>query len=141
MAWSKENTRLAFVGAGVVGGSLAAALSSAGYTVVACASRSFASARELARWAEGCAAYESPQQAVDAADFVFLTTPDDAIPGVAGSIDWRAGQGVAHCSGAASLDALGAAAAQGAIPGAFHPLQAVSSIENGSKSIRALPSA
>ena len=30
------------------------------------------------------------------------------------------------------------AAAQGAVPGAFHPLQAVSSIENGSKSIRGI---
>ena len=138
MAWSKRDTRLAFVGAGVVGGSLAAALSRAGYSVTASASRTFASARELARWADGCVAYETPQQAADAADFVFLTTPDDAIPAVAGSITWRAGQGVAHCSGAASLDALDAAAAQGAVPGAFHPLQAVSSIENGSKSIRGI---
>ena len=138
MAWSKRDTRLAFVGAGVVGGSLAAALSCAGYSVTASASRTFASARELARWAEGCVAYETPQQAADAADFVFLTTPDDAIPAVAGYVIWRAGQGVVHCSGAASLDALDAAAAQGAVPGAFHPLQAVSSIENGSKSIRGI---
>ncbi len=138
MAWSKRDTRLAFVGAGVVEGSLAAALSRAGYSVTASASRTFASARELARWAEGCVAYKTPQQAADAADFVFLTTPDDAIPAVAGSVIWRAGQGVAHCSGAASLDALDAAAAQGAAPGAFHPLQAVSSIENGSKSIRGI---
>ena len=135
MAWDKHSARLAFVGAGVVGGSLAAALSRAGYRVAASASRTFASAETLARWAPGCVAYETPQQAADAADFVFVTTPDDAISGVVGAIGWRNGQGVAHCSGAASLDALDAATAQGAIPGAFHPLQAVSSIENGSKSI------
>ena len=135
MAWSKQDTRLAFVGAGVVGGSLAAALSKAGYSVAACASRTFASAETLALWAPGCVAHETPQQAADAADFVFVTTPDDAIAGVVGAIAWRQGQGVAHCSGAASLDVLDAAAAQGAAPGAFHPLQAVSSIENGSKSI------
>ena len=126
------------MGAGVVGGSLAVALSEAGYAVVACASRTFASAQNLARWAPGCVAYETAQEAADETDFVFVTTSDDAISEVVGSITWRPGQGVAHCSGAASLDALDAAAAQGAVAGAFHPLQAVSSIENGSKSVRGI---
>ncbi|MGH2544153.1 MAG: Rossmann-like and DUF2520 domain-containing protein, partial [Ardenticatenaceae bacterium] len=54
---------------------------------------------------------------------------------VVSSLTWRKGLGVAHCSGATSLDALDSAVRQGAIPGAFHPLQAFSSVENGVKSI------
>ena len=50
-------------------------------------------------------------------------------------MQWRTGQGVAHCSGAASLDVLETATRQGAVPGAFHPLQAFSSVENGVRSI------
>ena len=40
-----------------------------------------------------------------------------------------------HCSGACSLDLLNSCVAQGAIPGAFHPLQAFSSVDAGVKSI------
>ncbi len=40
-----------------------------------------------------------------------------------------------HCSGAASLDVLDNPVRNGAAPGAFHPFQAFSSVENGVKSI------
>ena len=46
------------------------------------------------------------QDVVDGADFVFITTYDDAITSVCESLSWRRGQGVAHCSGAASVDLL-----------------------------------
>lgn len=130
-----KDTTLAFVGAGAVGGSLAVAMSQRGYAVIAAASRTFASAQSFASRIPGCSAFEDIQKAVDAADFVFVTTSDDAIPLVASSVRWREGQGVAHCSGAATLDILNSAAEQGAVPGAFHPLQAFSSVENGVKSI------
>ena len=135
MARFSRDSKIAFVGSGVVGGSLAVVLSQAGYPVVATASRTFSSAQNLARWVPGCVAYETAQEAANEADFVFITTSDDAIGAVAASISWRQGQGVAHCSGAASLDVFEAAVEQGAVAGAFHPLQAISSIENGSKSI------
>jgi len=48
--------------------------------------------------------------------------PDDAIERVASSIRWRAGSACVHCSGAADLDALKKAAADGALTGGFHPL-------------------
>jgi predicted short-subunit dehydrogenase-like oxidoreductase (DUF2520 family) len=63
------------------------------------------------------------QAVVGAADLVFLTVPDDAIEPVCESITWRPGLSAVHCSGAASLDPLKAAAAQGADVGSFHPLQ------------------
>ncbi len=130
-----KSSRIGFIGAGRVGGSLAVAMSQAGYPVVAVASRTPASAERFARRIDGCAAHTSYQEAVDFSDMLFITTSDDAIAQVASSVRWREGQGVAHSSGAASLDVLDSAARQGAVPGAFHPLQAFSSVENGVKSI------
>ena len=101
-----KTSKVAFVGAGAVGKTLAVALSRRGYPVVAAASRTFSSARDLAARVDGCRAYESIQDAADRADFVFITTFDGAIRSVAESINWRKGQGVAHCSGVTSLDVL-----------------------------------
>ena len=130
-----KTSKIGFIGAGRVGGSLAVAMSNAGYPVVAVSSRTPASAASFAERIEGCATYTTLQDAVDASDMVFVSTSDDAISQVAQSVKWREGQGVAHCSGAASLDVLESAEAQGAIAGAFHPLQAFSSVENGVRSI------
>ncbi len=130
-----KTSRIGFIGAGKVGGSLAVAMSQAGYPVVAVSSRTPASAASFAERIDGCVPYTTLQAAVDAGDMVFISTSDDAIPQVAQSVKWREGQGVAHCSGAASIDVLEAAGEQGAIPGAFHPLQAFSSVENGVGSI------
>ncbi len=130
-----KSARIGFIGAGRVGGSLAVAISHAGYPVVAVSSRTPASAEAFAARIDGCASYADLQNVVDTSDMVFITTSDDAIPRVAASAKWQTGQGVAHCSGAASLDVLDSAAEQGASPGAFHPLQAFSSVENGVRSI------
>ena len=135
MANLSRESRIGFIGAGLVGGSLAVALSEAGYPVVAAASRTFSSAQGLAQRVSGCVAYEAPQEAVDASDVVFITTTDDAIEPVAGAQQWRPGQVAVHCAGAASLDVLEPAVRQGALAGALHPLQAISSVENGVKSI------
>ncbi len=130
-----RGSKIAFVGAGTVAGSLAVSLSRCGYPVVASASRTFASAERLAELIEECNAYDSYQDAAERADVVFLTTSDDAIATVCEAINWKPGQAALHCSGAASLDALEHAAAQGASLGGFHPLQAFSSVEGGVASI------
>ena len=135
MAPFSRKSTIGFVGAGVVGGSLAVALWQQGYPVVAAASRTFASAQSLASRVAGCVPLASVQGAADASDVVFITTSDDAIEPVASGISWRPGQGVVHCSGAASLDVFHQAVRQGAVAGAFHPLQAISSVENGVSSI------
>ena len=113
---------------------MAVALSRAGYPVVAIASRSFGSARELADLLPDALAFQSTQEVADRSDVLFVTTPDDAMAQVASDIQWRPGQGVVHCSGVASLDVFEKAVAEGAVPGAIHPMQAVSSIENGVES-------
>jgi predicted short-subunit dehydrogenase-like oxidoreductase (DUF2520 family) len=118
-----ERPRLAFVGAGRVAGALARGFVRAGFPVVAIASRSPGSAEALAAAVPGCNAVRGPQAAVDAADLVFITVPDDAIAGVAAAVAWRAGVGAVHASGAAEVDVLAPAAAHGARIGGFHPLQ------------------
>ena len=130
-----KSTTIGFIGAGAVGGSLAGALSDAGYPVVAVASRTYASAAAFAARIPGCAPSGSSQNLVDSVRFVFITTSDDAIAAVCDSIRWREGQGVAHCSGAASLEPLQSAVESGAASGAFHPLQAFSSVEEGVQNI------
>lgn len=117
-----------FIGAGTVGTALAVRLRGRGYGVTAVASRTRASAERLAGMVDGCRACDSPQAVADAADLVFITTPDAAIPQVAARVKWRPGQGVVHCSGADSLDILAPAAECGALRGGFHPLQTFATV-------------
>jgi predicted short-subunit dehydrogenase-like oxidoreductase (DUF2520 family) len=127
--------KLGFIGAGTVGTALAARLSQKGYPVVAVYSRSSESARRLARMVAGCVVFDSAQGVADTAELVFITTPDGAIPLVAEQVNWRAGQSVAHCSGADSTDVLESARKLGAQVGAFHPLQTFASVEQAIENI------
>ncbi|WP_085317213.1 DUF2520 domain-containing protein [Derxia lacustris] len=120
--------KLAFIGAGRLASTLARALARRGARVVAVASRQPASAQALAARLPGCIA-TAAQAAVDGADLVFLTVPDDAIAPAAAALRWRAGMAVVHCSGATELSALDAAAQAGAATGGFHPLQIFSDPE------------
>ena len=113
---------LGFIGAGRAGAALAQALAAVGYPVVAVAGRT----RDRAQWLAGHlprgVSVGNAQDVADAASFVFVTTPDDAIAEVASGTGWRPGQAVVHCSGVLSLWPLEAAKAQGARIGSFHPL-------------------
>jgi predicted short-subunit dehydrogenase-like oxidoreductase (DUF2520 family) len=60
-----------------------------------------------------------PVEAARAADWVWLTVPDDHIAATAASLPWRPGQLALHCSGATPLAALSPALA---VAG-FHPLK------------------
>src|SRR5256885_648804 len=117
----RRKVTLGFIGAGRVGTGLASGFARAGVNVVAIASRTSASAQRLAKRVRGARAC-APQEVVDRADIVFLTVPDDAIEGIASSLRWRAGSACVHCSGAADLDVLQKAVADGALAGGFHPL-------------------
>lgn len=119
---------IGFIGAGTVGTALAVRLREKGYPVVAVASRTFASAERLAAMVDGCRAYPELQAGADAAELVFVTTPDDAIAPVVSQLKWHQGQKVVHCSGAASLDILEPAREAGAQVGGFHPLQTFASV-------------
>ena len=122
--------RIGIIGAGMVGTALAVGLNRRGYEIAAVASRSRSSALRLAATASlpEDRICQNPQQVANKADFVFITTPDDAISVVVEEIRWRSGQCVVHCSGADSLDILGPARKLGAQVGSFHPLQTFASI-------------
>src|SRR5437762_11145830 len=117
----RKKITLGFIGAGRVGTGLASGFARAGVHVVAIASRTIASAQKLAKRVRGARAC-APQDVADRADIAFLTVPDDAIEAVAASVTWRAGSACVHCSGAADLDVLRRAVADGALAGGFHPL-------------------
>lgn len=120
---------LGFIGAGTVGTALAIKLKSRGYPVVAVSSRSRTSAGKLAERVKGCSVVGSSQEVADAAELVFITTPDDAIASVAAQVKWHRGQGVVHCCGSESTDILAPASKAGASTGVFHPLQSFASVE------------
>ncbi|MDP2918809.1 MAG: DUF2520 domain-containing protein [Dehalococcoidia bacterium] len=127
--------KLGFIGAGTVGNALAIRLSEKGYSVVAVSSRTRASAEKLAQAVKGCQVYNTSQEVADAADLVFITTPDAAIPIVVSEIRWHKGQSVVHCSGADSTEILSEASKQGAHTGAFHPLQTFAGVKQAIQNI------
>ena len=119
---------IGFIGAGTVGTALAVRLSQKGCPVVAVSSRSLTSARKLAKLVTNCRVCPTAQGVADAAELVFLTTPDDIISKVASEILWHKGQNVVHCSGAHSVDILESAKRFGSAIGSFHPLQTFASV-------------
>ena len=127
--------KLGFIGAGTVGTALAVRLSRQDYPVAAVSSRSQSSSERLAQAVGGCPVFADGQGVADAAELVFITTPDGAIPQVAAQVQWHAGQSVVHCSGADSAAVLEAARRMGAGVGCIHPLQTFASIEQAIENV------
>ncbi|MDD4518452.1 MAG: DUF2520 domain-containing protein [Limnochordia bacterium] len=112
---------IGIIGAGAVGFGLGYALQKAGLGPVAIASRTEARALELAdglKQGKVC----TPEELVALCQTVFLTVSDDQIKKVCDELAWNAQSIVIHCSGAHSLDVLGAVHSAGGRRGAFHPL-------------------
>ena len=119
----ERDLSIGFIGIGVLGKGLPLALAAQGYRVTGGHSRSAASAQWLADRIPGCRVFQTAQELSDATDLVFITTPDSVIGTVAGSVNWRGGQGVVHCCGAETTEILAPAAGHGALTGSFHPFQ------------------
>jgi predicted short-subunit dehydrogenase-like oxidoreductase (DUF2520 family) len=118
-----------FIGAGTTGTALAVRLSQKGWPVVAVSSRTLSSAQKLAGLVPNCQVCHTPQGVADAAELVFITTPDDVITQVCDEVQWHEGQSVVHCSGAHSVDILEPAKKLGAAVGSFHPLQTFADVD------------
>lgn len=115
---------IGIIGGGRLGTALGIALAARGYWVRAIASRTRASAEKLAdRLGPGTRACPSAHEAARISDLVFITTPDDAIAGVAERVKWRADHQVVHCSGALSVDVLRPVVEKHGHVASFHPLQ------------------
>jgi predicted short-subunit dehydrogenase-like oxidoreductase (DUF2520 family) len=128
----RATPRIGFIGAGRAGSALATALHDAGYSVVAIASRTPASASALASRIPGARA-TSLQGVIDASDLIFITTPDAAIGDVAAQGRWRPGTAVVHTSGVENRYILQAAADHGAAIGSLHPLQTFAGRDRSAK--------
>ena len=118
-----------FVGAGTTGTALAVRLSQKGWPVAGVSSRTLSSAQKLAGLVSNCHVCRTSQELADAAELVFITTPDDVIARVCGEVHWHKGQSILHCSGAHSVDILEPAKKLGAAVGSFHPLQTFADVD------------
>ncbi len=116
--------KIGFIGAGTVGTALALLLSQKGYQFVGASRRG----RRPSGAVSNLHIMDSNQAVANAADLIFITTPDDAIGTVANEAKWRRGQSVVHCSGADSVAILEPARKAGAQVGGFHPLQTFAGI-------------
>jgi len=125
----KQMVKTGFIGAGTTGTALAVRLSQKGCPVVAVSSRTLSSAQKLAGLVSDCRVCHTAQEVADAAELVFITTPDDIVARVCGEIQWHEGQSVVHCSGAHSVDILEPAKQLGAAVGSFHPLQTFADVD------------
>jgi predicted short-subunit dehydrogenase-like oxidoreductase (DUF2520 family) len=123
--------KIGFIGAGTVGTALAVLLSQKGYEFIGASRKSRTSAGRVSNFH----ILEDNQAVADAAELVFITTPDDAIAEVASQVKWQKGQAVVHCSGADSVEVLEPARKAGAMVGGFHPLQTFAGIERAIENI------
>ena len=129
-----KDLAIGFIGIGVLGKGLPLALTDRGYRVAGAYSRSSNSAQWLADRIPRCDVHPSAQELADAVDLAFITTPDSIIGEVAAAVDWRPGQAVVHCCGAASTGLLAPAKKLGALTGAFHPFQTFAGVQDPKES-------
>jgi predicted short-subunit dehydrogenase-like oxidoreductase (DUF2520 family) len=113
------------VSAGRVGVVLGAALAAAGHPVVATSGVSRASVARAAAMLPDVP-LEPPDRVVQLADLVLLAVPDDVLPGLVTGLSkagcFRAGQIVAHTSGAHGVGVLAPAVEHGVLALALHPV-------------------
>jgi len=117
---------IGIIGSGKLGKALGLCLHSYNYRIVAAMAQSHSSADWLASRIPSCKVAISPQEVVDAADLVFITTPDTAIGNISDSVTWSASHSVIQCSGSKSISVLQSANDAGAATATFHPYQTFS---------------
>ncbi len=135
MMVSMKRIRVAFVGAGIVGTTLACLLAAHDkYSVLGFSSRTHSSAVLAAERVGEGRAVDDPVELTSAADIIFITTPDDAIADVASGITARGGVRreavLAHCSGLLTSGVLREHKGEHGVV-SLHPLQAFADYETG----------
>jgi len=134
----KDYKKVSIIGAGMVGTAIGYLLKKNGFRIVSVADLS-PLARKRAKAYLGCRTFSRPENAIQQADIIIITTPDDTIASVCSeTVRGKSLKGklVLHASGACGLDVLDDAGKQGAAVACMHPLQSFSSIK---QAIRNLP--
>jgi predicted short-subunit dehydrogenase-like oxidoreductase (DUF2520 family) len=132
----KDN--IAILGLGKVGTAVGYLLKSAGYRIVAVASRSISSLNYGVAFTGGNPS-TSFSDAARKADCILITTADDAIQSICDKVSHEGctgpGKKVIHMSGAGGLDLLSSARKSGAYVASIHPLQSFADVEGAIKNI------
>lgn len=122
---------ISIVGAGRVGATLGNRLRGLGWRIGAVVTRSNRTSRAAVRAIGGGTAHSSLGPEVAAADVILITTPDDALAGVARMLaevggNKVRGKVVLHTSGTLDRTVLAPLAGRGAATGSLHPMQTFS---------------
>lgn len=136
--------RIALIGLGRLGGSLAAAFSGAGCEVVSFLDTGSPAVDRASREL-GLVGLSSLAEFLGAnPDVIFLTVPDASVPAVASELaqalrqlpEARPRPAVIHCSGVTPVETLAPCAQAGAVTLTFHPLQTFSDPGSGAARLR-----
>ena len=126
-----DKKRIAVIGAGRLGKSLAYQLKAAGHNVIGIACRNAESSAKAAELTG--IACDSALKLTALAEVVFLTVPDDSLQDVCARLalngDPRLGTVVLHCSGSRPSSVLKTAKTAGAFTASLHPLQSFSGFD------------
>lgn len=134
---NKYHSKLAIIGLGMVGTAIGHLLKKAGHEIIAICDKNPAALKRALPYTGGIT-FRDPQKAVIQADYILLTTSDDAISSACREISASAlikNKLVFHMSGAGGLDLLEAAKKAGALIASIHPLQSFSSIDTAVQNI------
>jgi predicted short-subunit dehydrogenase-like oxidoreductase (DUF2520 family) len=127
----------AIIGTGMVGTAIGFLLKKAGHKVISIYDKSPAALKRTIPYTGGKACLK-PLEALQKADCILITTPDDAIASACQDIALSPSikdKFIFHMSGAGGLDLLDAAKKAGALVASIHPLQSFSSIDQAIENI------
>ena len=127
----------AIIGTGMVGTAIGFLLKKAGFKITSICDKSSAALKRALPYTGGNV-FLKPQDALQQADYILITTPDDAIAAACKEITLSPkikGKFIFHMSGAGGLDLLETAKKAGAFVACIHPLQSFSSIDQAIKNI------
>jgi len=133
----RHSNNFAIIGTGMVGTAIGFLLKKAGYKVTSIYDKSSAALKRALPYTGG-EAFLDPLEAVQKADVILITTPDDAILPTCQEIaisPLMKDKFVFHMSGAGGLDLLAPAKKAGASVASIHPLQSFSSVDQAIKII------
>ena len=125
------------IGLGMVGTAIGFLLRKTGHKVIAIADKSPAALKRALPYTGG-KTFRKTREAMQEADCILITTPDDAISSACQEISFSPaikGKFVFHMSGAGGLDLLETAKMAGAVVASIHPLQSFSSIDQAIQNI------
>ncbi len=128
----KKIYMFSIVGMGMVGTAIGSLLKKAGHEIISIYDKSPVALKKAKPYIAG-KTFRNFQEAINNADCILITTPDDVISSTCGEIARSCvikGKFVFHMSGAGGLDLLEAAKNAGAYVASIHPLQSFSSVDN-----------